>query len=102
MVMRKLLAILCSAIVLASLFEEARSDHALHESPFLETHAMPMVQESHCGGGSGHVACQVLLASQLAAPILKIAFASSQFEIVPVRASSRISSPQPPPPRYVS
>lgn len=100
--MLKLLAILCSAVVLASLFGEAPSDHAQQESPFLETHAIPMVQVSHCGGGSGHVACQVLLSGQVATPILKIAFASSQFEIVPVRASSRISSPQPPPPRYVS
>jgi hypothetical protein len=99
--MGKLLAILFSTIVLVSLFGEARPDHSLHESPFLETYAMPMVQESHCGG-SGHVACQVLLASQLATPMLKIAFASSPFEIVPVRASSCIYSPQPPPPRYVS
>lgn len=102
MEMRKLFAILCSAVVLVSLFGEASSGHALHESPYLEMHAMPMVQESHCGGGSGHMVCQVLLASQVATPILKIAFASSQFEIGPVRASSRISSPQPPPPRYVS
>ena len=100
--MRKLFAILCSAIVLVSLFGEARSGHSLHESPFLETYDMPMVQESDCGGGSGHVACQILLASQVATPMLKIAFATSQFAIVPVRASSRISSPQPPPPRYVS
>ena len=97
-----LLAILCSAIVLVSLFGEASSDHSVHESPFLETYAVPMAQESHCGGGSGHVACQVLLASQVATPMLKIAFASLQFEILPVQASSRISSPQPPPPRYVS
>ena len=102
MEMRNLLAIICSAIVFASRFGEARSDHGLHESPLLEIHAISMTHESHCGGGSGHVACQVLLASQVATPMLKIAFASSQFEILPVRASSRISSPQPPPPRYVS
>lgn len=100
--MRKLLVILCSAIVLASLVGEARSNHALHESAFLEMHATPIVQELHCGGGSGHVACQVLLAGQIATPRLKFAFASSQFEFVPVWASSRITSPQPPPPRYVS
>lgn len=100
--MQKLIVILCSAIVFASLFGQARSDHALHESPLLEAHVMPMIQESHRGGGSGHVACQVLLASQVTTAILKFAFASSQFEIGPVRASSLISSPQPPPPRYVS
>lgn len=100
--MQKLLAILCSAVVLASLFGEARSGHALHESAFLQAHAVPMLQESSCGGGASHVACQVLLAGQVATPVLKLAFASSRFEIAPVRASSRISSPQPPPPRYVS
>lgn len=96
------MAILCSVIVLTSFFEESRSGDALHESALLETFVVPMVQDSHCGSGSSHVACQVLLASMVATPVLKFAFTSSPFEIVPVRASSRISSPQPPPPRYVS
>lgn len=100
--MQRLIVILYSALVLVSLFGEAHLDHVHHESPFPETHAIPMVQEAHCGGGSGHVTCQVLLASQFAIPVLKFALTSSPFEIVPVRASSRISSPQPPPPRHVS
>ena len=102
MTMRKMLVILCSAIVLASLFGEARSDHALHQGAALDAHAVAIMQESQCGGSAGHVACQVLLAGQIATPILKFAIASSQFEILRVRASSRISSPQPPPPRNVS
>ena len=38
-----LLAILCSAIVLVSLFGEARSDHSVHESPVVSEDVVDFV-----------------------------------------------------------
>ena len=100
--MRNLLAILCGVIVLASLFGEVRLNHFLAKSIPLEAHAMPANPEPQCNEGFGHGACQTLLSCQNALPVPWLDFATSQFELVPVRASSRIYSPQLPPPRGVS
>ena len=100
--MNQFLAVFLSVTVLALLIWEARSGHTLHESPLIESHAAPLFHEYQCDGGSGHVACQILPATLVASPLQVFAFAQSQFEIEPVRASSRISSPQPPPPRSAS
>lgn len=101
-VMHTLFAILCSLIVLAPLLGEARLNHLHLENTLRAEHAVQTTGEFNCHEGSGHGACQTLLSSQDASPVPWLAFATSQFELVPVRASSRIASPQPPPPRYVS
>ncbi len=88
--------------MLASLFGEVRTGHVLSQSAGLETHVAPRTHDLQCAGGAGHVACQSLLAGQTASPTRKFAFVSPLFEIVPVRARSRLSSPQPPPPRDVA
>jgi len=100
--MSKLLTVLSYVVAFVFVFGEARSVHVLSEPTMFETHALPQDHEVVCGDGSSHSACQIVFVCRDTSLILPTALAASQYEIVHVRASNRISSPQPPPPRYVS
>ena len=100
--MRKFLTVLYCVVVFVFLFGEARSVHVLSDATMFETHALAKDHEAVCGYGSAHAACQLVLGNQGTLLILTIVLAPSRFEIVSVRASSRSSSPHPPPPRYIS
>ncbi len=100
--MRNLMVALCSVLMCATLLAQARSEPLSYAVGETETRAVAGVQEALCGNSSGHVTCQLVLAGQVASPMLKFAPTSFLLGFAPVRATSRIFSPQPPPPRHFS
>ena len=100
--MRLIMALLCSFLLLATVFGLAhseRSPHGLHADAL---HAQPLIPDAFCGEGSGHGTCQlVVLGEPLLFGLMAVA-ASSRFEITPVMGSSSNLAPHTPPPRHIS
>ena len=99
--MRTVMALLCSLLLLATLFGLAhseRSPHGLHADAL---HTQPLIPDALCGEGSGHGTCQLVLADQPPLVSLMADAGSSQFEITPVMAPSRSFAPRTPPPRHI-
>ena len=100
--MRLMMALLCSFLLLATLFGLAHSERSLHGAHADALHAQPLLPDALCGEGSGHGTCQLVFPCEPVLVTLMSVAGSSHFEITPVMGSSRSLAPHTPPPRYVS
>ncbi len=95
------MTLLCSCLLLATLFGLAHPERLSHEGQADALHAVSQMPDSLCGEGSGHGTCQLVIADQPLLFNLMPVAGSSHFEIMPVAAHSRSFAPQTPPPRHI-
>lgn len=100
--MRLIMTLLCSFLMLATVFGLAHSERSPHGVHADALHAQPLVPDALCGEGSGHGTCQLVVPSEPLLISLMAVAGSSHFEITPVMASSRSFAPHTPPPRHLS
>lgn len=96
------MAILCSFVLLATLVGLAHHERSPLVVQIDALHAQPVLPDTPCGGGSGHGACQLVVAGGPLLFSLMTVVGSSRFKITPVLASSRSIGPHTPPPRRFS
>ena len=99
--MRKIMGLLCSFLLLATLLGLAHTDRSSHGTHAGALQTVPLMPEALCGDGSGHGTCQPVFADEAPGLNVVMATGSSHFEIAPVAAPSRTSAPDTPPPRRV-
>lgn len=100
--MRLMMALLCSFLLLATLFGQAHSERSPHGAHADALHAQPLLPDALCGEGSGHGTCQLVFPGEPVLVTLMSVAGSSHFEITPVMGSSRSLAPHTPPPRHFS
>ncbi|MBA3909948.1 MAG: hypothetical protein C0524_08670, partial [Rhodobacter sp.] len=99
--MRTIMTLLCSFLLLATLFGLAHPERSSQGAQADALHAAPLIRDNLCEEGSGHGTCQLVAADQplLFSPMAVVG--SSYFEITPVAAPGRSFAPRTPPPRRV-
>ncbi len=102
LVMRVIIVILCGALLFASLLGLAHLNGPADATHLGDNHATLHVQDVLCGEGSGHAACQLVVAGSSEVPNFTAPAGIAPFETLPVKASGRSFPPQTPPPRQHS
>ncbi len=100
--MRTVMALLCSLLLLATLFGLAHSERSPHGVHADALHAQPLIPDALSREAPAHVPCQLVCAGEPVPVTLMAVAGSSHFEITPVMGSSRSLGPRTPPPRHLS